>query len=229
VKPDLDQSLRDLPMPPAPPLGPELAAELARIQPVVTRRPLRDLARVAAVSVVYGAVLLAVFHMHRSPGDPGLGWIIGVALAWLAGFGSLLWLAIVPRRGAVMPRWRAAGVGAVVTSALFVVGGLVLHPRAPLGELGMAHVHNGLDCFRLGLFAALIPVVLGALALRGAAPVGARWVAAGLGAAGGSLGGLFLHLHCNANDGWHVGLAHGGVVVVSALLAAALAPRRLET
>jgi len=83
-------------------------------------------------------------------------------------------------------------------------------------------------CMGLGVATALVPVVLGALVLRGALPVGSRWAAAGLGAAGGSLGGLVLHLHCPIVDGWHLGIAHGGVVAVSAALAAALASRRLQ-
>jgi hypothetical protein len=68
------------------------------------------------------------------------------------------------------------------------------------------------------------PVVVGALLLRGVVPVGARWTAAALGAAGGSVGGLMLHLHCAIANPVHVGLSHGGVVLVSALLAALLAP-----
>ena len=56
-------------------------------------------------------------------------------------------------------------------------------------------------------------------------PVGSRWTAAGLGAAGGSLGGLVLHLHCPIADAWHLGLVHGGVVIIAALISAALVPR----
>jgi hypothetical protein len=65
--------------------------------------------------------------------------------------------------------------------------------------------------------------------LRGVLPVGARWTAAGLGAAGGSLGGLVLHLHCPIADRWHLGLVHGGVVVLAAVLAAVVVPRVVET
>jgi len=67
--------------------------------------------------------------------------------------------------------------------------------------------------------------VVGAIFLRGTLPVGSRWIAAALGAGGGSLGGLMLHLHCPITDGLHVGVMHGGVVAVAALLAAALVPR----
>jgi hypothetical protein len=34
-----------------------------------------------------------------------------------------------------------------------------------------------------------------------------------------------LHLHCDVADGLHVGLIHGGVVVVAAVLSALIVPR----
>jgi hypothetical protein len=73
-----------------------------------------------------------------------------------------------------------------------------------------------------------VPVVIGAIFLRGALPVGSRWIAAALGAGGGCLGGLVLHLHCRVADGAHVGLIHGGVVVVAAALSAAIVPRATQ-
>jgi hypothetical protein len=38
-----------------------------------------------------------------------------------------------------------------------------------------------------------------------------------------------LHLHCHYADGLHVGLIHGGVVVVAALFSAAVVPRATST
>jgi hypothetical protein len=87
------------------------------------------------------------------------------------------------------------------------------------------HFARGHWCLELGLATALVPVVAGAIFLRGALPVGSRWTAAALGAGGGCLGGLVLHLHCRIADMLHVGIIHGGVVVVAAALAAALVPR----
>jgi len=34
-----------------------------------------------------------------------------------------------------------------------------------------------------------------------------------------------LHLHCPVADGLHVGLIHGGVVIIAAALSAAIVPR----
>jgi hypothetical protein len=89
----------------------------------------------------------------------------------------------------------------------------------------MEHFARGHTCLEIGLATAIAPALLGAVFLRGSLPVQSRWVAAALGAGGGSLGGLVLHLHCHIAEGMHVGLVHGGVVAVGAALAAALLPR----
>ena len=52
-----------------------------------------------------------------------------------------------------------------------------------------------------------------ALAMAGVAPV----------TVGGALGGLVLDMHCPIAERFHVGLVHGGVVVLAALVAALLA------
>ena len=131
--------------------------------------------------------------------------------------------------GAVTPRWRWAAASAIVTSIAFVALGLIVHPSGPSSELyNLDRFGRGHTCLEIGLATALVPVVVGAVFLRGALPVGSRWIAAALGAGGGCLGGLVLHLHCHVADGLHVGLIHGGVVIVAALLAAALAPRATD-
>lgn len=225
----LGATLRELSAPSPPPLGNTLAAELASMTAIAPRRPLRDLARVAAASLVYGAVLVVLFSLRRDlPGLPVIGVVI-IATAWLLSFGALLWVSLVPRAGSVMPRWRAAGIGAVLASLIFVALGFIVPLHGDGSQhLGLARLPEGHRCLEYGLATAIVPAVLGTLALRGAVPVGSRWVAAALGAAGGSLGGFVLHMHCSASDGWHVGLIHGGVVAMSAALAALLAPRTLE-
>ncbi len=82
-----------------------------------------------------------------------------------------------------------------------------------------------MGCIGVGLLSALVPVLLGALLLRGRLPVGSHWAGAGLGAAGGSLGGLILQLHCHVADGLHLGVVHGGVVAIGAVIGALLLPR----
>jgi hypothetical protein len=184
---------------------------------------------VTIASLAYGAGVLAIVTLRRDLGELPVGWIVGAALAWLAGFAVPTYLALVPRAGSMMPRWHLAVIAAVVTAIVFVALGFAVHPSGPSSaQYGTEHFLRGHTCLEIGLASALLPVVLGTLCLRGALPVGARGVAAALGAGGGSLGGLVLHLHCHVTDALHIGLIHGGVVIVAALLAAALAPRAAD-
>jgi hypothetical protein len=218
--------LAALPPPPAPALSVELEAELAQLAPIATRRPLRQLAILVAVSLVYASGVLVALTTRDDMLELPMGWLAGTALGWLFGFLIPCYLALVPRAGSVMPRWRIAALSVAITSVTFVLFGLAIHPSgASSQDYGMDRFHHGHTCLEIGLATALVPVVIGAIFLRGALPVGSRGIAAALGAGGGCLGGLVLHLHCNVADGLHIGLVHGGVVIVAALLSAALVPR----
>jgi hypothetical protein len=213
--------------PPAPPaLSAELEGELAELAPVQMRRPLRQLAILVAVSLVYASGLVIALTTRSDMLELPMGWLVGTALGWLFGFLIPCYLALVPRPGSVAPRWRVAAISVAITSASFVMFGLAVHPSGPSStHLGVEDFHHGRGCLELGLATALVPVIIGAIFLRGTLPVGSRWIAAALGAGGGCLGGLVLHLHCDIADGLHVGVLHGGVVIVAALLSAAIVPR----
>ena len=221
--------LAALPSPTPPPLPPLLEAELGSLQPVATRRPLRQLALLCAASLLYGAGVLAVVTTRRDAGELPIGWMIGAGVAWLCGFVIPSHLALVPRTGSVIPRWRLAAIAAILTSITFMLLGLAIHPTGPSSiHYGTERFVEGHICLEIGLATALVPIVLGAIFLRGALPVGSRWIAAALGAGGGSLGGLVLHLHCRVTDPLHVSVVHGGVVLVAALLSAAMVPRAAD-
>ena len=129
----------------------------------------------------------------------------------------------------MLARQRYASIAAITVAIAFVLMGMMIHPDGPSStQYGAARFLHGHWCLELGLATALVPVLLGALFLRGALPVGSRWVAAALGAGGGSLGGLVLHFHCRIPDPLHTGVLHAGVVTVAALLAAALVPRATD-
>lgn len=227
--------LSRLPPPSPPPLSPALEAELAQLAPVATRRPVRQLVVLVVASLLYGAGILAMLAMRPDAGALSRVWFVAVGLGWLVGFVAPLYLATVPRSGTVMPRWKLAGAASVVGSILFVVLGLALPRLGPPGAQaaqaagpGWSELWHGYECLGAGVTAAIVPIVLGALLLRRTLPVGSRWIAAALGAGAGSLGGLVLHMHCPISDGLHVGVIHGGVVGVCALLAAALVPRAID-
>ncbi len=226
---DALDALAAAPLPSAPALSAALEAELAALAPVATRRPLRQLAILFGISIVYGAALLAVLTLRRDLDELPMCWLAAAGGAWLFGFIVPAYLALVPRAGTMTPRWPWAAGAAIASSIAFVALGILVHPHGAASlAYGWERFPHGHTCLELGLLTALVPVVAGAIFLRGALPVGSRWIAACLGAAGGCLGGLVLHLHCPIADWQHVALVHGGVVGVSALLAAALAPRATD-
>jgi hypothetical protein len=221
--------LSHLPTPVPPPPSLALEAELARLAPISTRRPARQLALLIGLSMIYAAGVFTMLTVRSDLRDLPTGWFIAAAVLWLIGFVAPVYLATVPAPGAVIPRWQLAGISAVIGALGFIGLGLAIHPSAATSaHLDWEHFGQGYVCLKFGVATAIVPVALGAVFLRGALPVGSRWVAAALGAGGGSLGGLILHLHCPITDALHVGLMHGGIVGVAALLAAALVPRATD-
>ena len=213
-----------------PPLSPQLEAELGKLEPIKPRRPLRRFATYGVLSLLYGGALLWLVKLR--PDLHGLSpvWVALYCGAWMAGFLALGWLALVPGRRKIIPNWRYAGIGAALAAVGYVVSGFIFNRGVP----GISHLCNtdligtvthGKPCLQLGLLTALVPVFVGTLLLRGSVPVGSRWVGAALGAAGGSLGGLVLHMHCHHADPVHLGAIHGGVVVAAAVLGALIIPR----
>jgi len=209
------------PVPPPPSLA--LEAELGKLTAVAPRRPVRQLALLIGLSLIYGGGIASMLTLRRDLADLPMGWFAAAGLAWLVGFVAPVYLATVPAPGSIIPRWKLAGGAAVIGAIGFIALGLAIHPSAPTS--GHVSFGTGYGCLKFGLATAIVPVVIGAVFLRGALPVGSRWVAASLGAGGGALGGLMLHVHCPITDTLHVGIIHGGVVGIAALVAAALVPR----
>ena len=223
------EALTAMPDPAAPPISALLEAELGSLAPVATRRPLRHFGMFVVGSLVYAGLLLGVLSLRADLGELSRLWLMAAGSAWFLGFGLATYFALVPKAGAMTPRWRAAIVTTAITSVAFVVLGLGVHPDGAHSlHYGMPHLLRGHGCLWIGLATSVVPVVLGAIFLRGAVPVFSRWVAAAIGAAGGCLGGLLLHMHCPIADGPHIGIIHGGVVIVAAGLAALLVPRAID-
>ena len=219
---------------PAPPMSDALAHQLEDLRAVTPRAPARQLAGVVALSLLYAGGLVAFLGVRPDlSGLPRL-WLGGFASLWLASFGAITWLVLVPARGQVIPRWRWAAAVAALAALLLIAGGLLLPRTVPGRSLtydpSVASVmHHAGGCLTWGLIAAVVPALLAALAVRGAVPVGTRTAAAALGAAGGALGGLVLQFHCPITERYHLGLVHGGVVVLAALVAALAASVQVAT
>jgi hypothetical protein len=212
----------------AAPMSDALARELERMKPARPRAPARQLGGIVALSLLYAGGLVAAIGVRRDLAQLPIGWVIGFAALWLVSFASITWLVVVPPRGHVMPRWRSAATLAATAAVLLIAGGLLVPREVPgvstMYEPSMWSVleHAG-ACVAFGMTGVIVPVALAAIAVRGSVPVGSRWAAAAIGAAGGALGGLVLHMHCPIAERFHVGLVHGGVVVLAALVAALMA------
>jgi negative regulator of sigma F NrsF-like protein len=197
-----------------PPPSPALIATLADLRPVRTRRPLVEAMGVALASLGAMAALLV---WSRPRFDVGSLAVIAAAVACALVFTVELWWALVPPRGQVLPLRRAAGARVLLAWAL-MLGALVAagHAMTPDPAFGRSAV----SCLVVGALVALTPAALCLLLLRRALDVGGWRVGALVGGAAGALGGLSLELHCANTHVAHVVLAHGGVILLPALLLA---------
>jgi hypothetical protein len=222
----------DPPFAPAPPPSAALRALVHAATPVAPRQPRVRAALAALVAVVAAAVVVAsrgarpdVAHLPRA-------WFWPVACGWLAAFVAATTTALVPRRGAVFPDVRRARWAALAIPVLGVGGGMLLTRDVPPFTAvphGLAeHVERAWTCGVSGAAVIATTLVAGGVAMRGAAmPVDARWVGACLGAAGGALAELVLHVHCGWGGATHVGAVHGAVVVLGVAIGASTIPRRV--
>jgi hypothetical protein len=207
----------------APPPGAALLDAVAKMQPVRTRVPLRTLVLVLAVGLVWPVI--AVLRQTRAdlPYLP-LAWVVTMALVWTAGVVAPLWAAILPRRGEVLADGTRAARMAAACASLLVLLGLVATVDSPETSIPADFAAAWWHCASFGLRVAIPVLAVSALVLRRLYPAGSWRVAAALGAAGGALGGLTLHFICSYGGGLHVGLAHAGGVVLSALAGALVLP-----
>jgi Negative regulator of sigma F len=154
-------------------------------------------------------------------------WQLGMAGLWIVGMAVPVALLIVPANGRVGGHWRAASVIAMGMTALFCAIGW-FHPSGPSSFSYAEAPLRGHGCMQMGLAIAIIPALAVAFVLRGVYPTTSRIVAASIGAAAGSIGGLVLHFHCRVTDGLHLLLFHGGMVVAASFIVAVAAPLLLD-
>ena len=113
----------------------------------------------------------------------------------------------------------------VVSLGLIVVA-VALSQEAPghtrqLEALAPTVAHLGV-CASIVVAIAALPLALCLRVLRRLRPDGAARIAAAAGAGGGALGGLAMQFLCDIGGRLHAGVAHGGAVLLCALVGAAL-------
>jgi hypothetical protein len=240
----LDAALRGLDGGRAPALGARAEAMLRALSPVRPASRFKELAVVAGASLVMAAAgVLASGDAHDAAEGAGFSlvprtlhvgaqvrqvswaWLAAVGLGWSIGFVACLTAAMMPGRRSMLPDPLRATLAMLVGPAAMVAFGATLAGwgAGPLPSW-QGELRHGLSCLFTGLETAAVPFLGGAFVLRNTLPIDTRAVGAALGAAGGALGALALHLRCGSG-GMHVAVAHGGAAVVGALLGGAILPR----
>jgi len=223
LAPLLQASLR------APAPSSELMAAVQGMRPVRPRVPLRSLLAVASAAAVFPVVAMALYPLRRDLSALPKLWVAAVGALWLAGFLIPLALALLPPAGQVLPNSARAGRSAVLTAITLVLVGLLFTVDAPGVTLlppatWSAFVHFWWHCVSFSLKVSVPAVIVAAVALRRLNIAGMARLGAAIGAAAGALSGLVLHGLCPIGGAAHVGLAHGGGVVIGGLLGALWLP-----
>jgi Negative regulator of sigma F len=202
-----------------------LLAHVAKMRPVRPRVPRRSLLMVALVAGTYPAWALTALPLRSGLAGLSVVWVAGVGALWLAGFIVPLTFALLPGTGHVVPDGKRAFRTACLTAILVIGASLLLgvdvfggsRATSPASAESLAAWRG---CVTGGLRVSAPVIVAGTLALRRVAFVQPWRLGAALGAAGGSLAGLTLHLSCSNGQPLHVLLAHAGGVVIGALAGA---------
>ncbi len=100
--------LAQQPPPRPPPIGAALEASLEKLAPTASRRPKRQWALVAIAGLAYAGVLLAVLGTRADLRGLPIAWLVAAGGAWLTGFALPCYLALVPAKGTMLPRWQPA-------------------------------------------------------------------------------------------------------------------------
>jgi hypothetical protein len=221
------RALRD-PAPP-PPASAALRASLDAMKPVRTRVPLRTLLVVMAAACAYPMSAVAIYPLRQDLSALPAPWLIAIALVWLCGFLIPLALALLPRRRQVLPDASHAARVAVLAALTLVLTGLVFTIDAPGITLLPKTRWAGFlplwwHCVSFSLKATVPMLLVASIALRRMTVVNLSYLGTAVGAAGGALSGLTLHGLCPYGGAAHVGLAHGGGVVIGAVLGALWLP-----
>jgi hypothetical protein len=172
---------------------------------------------------------VALYPLRQDLSALPAAWLVAVALVWLGGFAIPLILALLPRRHQVLPDARRAGRVACLAALTLVLTGLLFTVDAPGVTILPKTRWAGFlplwwHCVSFSLKATVPALLVASIALRRMTVVNLSYLGAAVGAAGGALSGLTLHGLCPFGGALHVGLAHGGGVVIGAALGALWLP-----
>jgi hypothetical protein len=153
-------------------------------------------------------------------GDAGL--LASLGLWTLLATGGLA-LALRTNARGLPPSLRVVQIILLALATIYVAGVLVRDAAAPNVPI---HWSNVVGCLTWAHLLAVGPLLVAALIFRRSFLSFPAWRGAVVGAACGLGGAIGIHAHCVVETASHVLVAHGLVIVVSALLGAALGARQ---
>jgi hypothetical protein len=211
----------DIPDITAPRPGPRRAPDVGPWQRVhgapLTRREVEHRKRLAlVVSVVWIAVQFFAFGVRGDLSRLPWAYLFMLCVAPMsAGF---IAVALAVRGGSFGLGTRTALVSAlaVLGPLSFMVSGFLMPVPYANGEIG--DLSFGAYCLNCTVAWALLPIVAAGLALRGAFAASSVWRSALLGAGCGLIAAGLFTLHCPVVGKWHIAIAHGSAVLISAII-----------
>ncbi len=169
-----------------------------------------------AVSVAWIAVQFFAFGVRGDLNRLPLSYVLFLILIPLvAGFAALV---VSLRSGSLGLGSKTALVSvlALLGPLGFMLAGLLVPAPYEHGETG--GLMFGAYCMNCTVAWALLPIAAAALSLRGAFAAGAVWRSTLLGAGCGLVAAALFTLHCPVVGKLHIALAHGGAVLISAVI-----------
>lgn len=195
-----------------------LIAELVGdLKPVRPMRFTHGLGLALGGLVVTGTLVWRLFGLRADVlgGDLDPVFMIATGLFFLLGLAASVTTIVMsrPRVGNDHSGWKwAAAMTALLPLAAIASGA----SRGTFGLTGTDAAH-GFDCLLAGSALALLTFGVLVMWLRRGAPTSPERAGLLAGIAAGSFGIFAFSFHCGSNDIVHIGIWHGGVVLVSAL------------
>jgi hypothetical protein len=210
--PDVPSVRRDAPL-----RAPGLVTAARLRAPPPTRAELVKRRRAAvALSVAWLTVQFLAFGIRGDLARLSAGYVLGlIGVPFSAGLLAIV-AASRPGRLGLGVRPVLIVVLALVGPSIFLVAGLAMPAPYPGGEVG--NLMFGAYCLNSTVAWALLPIASAAVVLRGAFAAGASWRSALLGGGCGLVAAALFTLHCPVVGKAHIVVAHGGAVLVSAVL-----------
>lgn len=200
----------------------ELVDDLSQVRPL---RPAHGMALVVASLAVMltGVAVLAGLRADLLTGSPNPLFFVSNGLFLLLGLAASVAVVAMgrPRVGSDHSGW----AWAAAMAALLPATGLAFALGGQTASLSGAAAGHGMDCLLIGGALGLITFVALVAWLRRGAPTSPERAGLVAGIAAGSLGIFAYSLHCSFNDIVHIGLWHGGVVLLSAAVGRLVVPQ----